>query len=299
MEQIKLTDDLSISRIVHGMWRLTEWGMSSNEIIAFVEQCKAWGIDTFDHADIYGDYMCEEIFGNALGQNPSLNQSLKIVTKCGIKLVSKNRPEHYIQHYDTSYDHIIWSAENSLAKLKRDNIDLLLIHRPDPFINNEEVARAFDKLKSDGKVKNFGVSNFTPSQFKALQAHLDFPLATNQVEVSVAQHKEFENGTLDLCQEIGLHPMAWSPLGGGAIFTAETHRFLTIRNVMHKIAKQLDVSKDQVLYAWILNHAAGIIPIVGSGKIDRVKSAVDALDINLSRQQWFELWVASQGKNVP
>lgn len=299
MGQVQISDNLSISRIVHGMWRLTEWGLAQNELIKFVEECQALGIDTFDHADIYGDYLVEEEFGKALGSVPSLNKQLKIVTKCGIQLLSGNRPSTYIKHYNTSYDHIIWSAENSLEKLKRENIDLLLIHRPDPFNDPSEIARAFTDLKQSGKVSEFGVSNYLPGQFDSLQAHLDFPLVTNQVEISVTALQEFDNGTIDLCQEIGISPMAWSPLSGGSLFKGETHRFLTIRNVLHKISDEYGVSIDQIMYAWLLNHPANIIPIVGSGKIERVKTAVDAFDIDLTRQQWFELWVASKGENVP
>lgn len=299
MKQIKLSDQVSLSNIVHGIWRLTEWHMSDQEIIKLVEDCLSMGIDTFDHADLYGDYMCEELFGKAMAQRPGVNKSIKIVTKCGIKLLSKNRPNHYIKHYDTSYDHIIWSAENSLKKLHRDNIDVMLIHRPDPLINPEEVAKAFTELRQAGKVKEFGVSNFSASQFNALQSYLDFPLVTNQIELSVAALHEFDHGTVDHCQEHRIHPMAWSPLAGGAIFSAETHRFLTIRNVLHKIGKKHGVSIDQVMYAWLLAHPVGIIPIVGSGKIERIKSAVDALKIQLTRQEWFELWVSSKGENVP
>lgn len=299
MNQIELSNEVSISRIVHGMWRLPEWNMTSNKVRTFVEGCLSLGVDTFDHADIYGDYMVEQLFGEALGQAPALNQKIKIITKCGIKLLSKNRPGHYIQHYDTNFDHIIWSAENSLKKLKRDNIDVLLIHRPDPLNNPYEIARAFSKLKEEGKVKEFGVSNYLPGQLDALQAHLDFQLVTNQVEISVASLQEFDNGTIDLCQEIGIPPMAWSPLSGGSIFNGDTHRLLTLRNVLHKISDQHGASIDQIMYAWLLKHPASIIPIVGSGKLERVQAAVNALNIELTQQQWFELWVASKGQNVP
>jgi predicted oxidoreductase len=299
MKQIQLNKEVNISNVVHGVWRLSEWGLNDAQIIQLVEQCRELGIDTFDHADIYGNYMCEELFGNALKQAPELNKSIKVVSKCGIKLLSSNRPSHYIKHYDTSYEHIIWSADNSLKKLQRDNLDVLLLHRPDPFINPEEVARAFDQLKAQGKVKAFGVSNFLPSQFNALQSYLDFKLVTNQIEISVAALHEFDNGTIDHCQEHRIHPMAWSPLAGGAIFTAETHRFLTIRNVLHKIGKQYDASIDQIMYAWLLAHPVGIVPIIGSGKIERIKAAVEAQHITLTRQQWFELWTASKGQTVP
>jgi predicted oxidoreductase len=299
MKRIKLSDKTDISQIVHGMWRLTEWNFNKEQTVGFVEQCLDMGIDTFDHADIYGNYTCEALFGSALATSPSLNQKLKIVTKCGIKLLSENRPAHYVKHYDNSFDHIVWSAENSLKQLQRDSIDVLLIHRPDPFMNPNEVARAFTKLREEGKVKEFGVSNFLPSQFNMLQSYLDFSLVTNQVEISVAALQEFENGVIDQCLEKRISPMAWSPLAGGAVFTAETHRFLTLKNVLHKIAKNMDVSVDQVMYAWLLAHPANIVPIVGTGKIERVRKAVDSLNLKLSTQQWYEIWVASQGKNVP
>lgn len=299
MKQIKLTDDFSISPLVQGVWRLTEWNYSATELAQWVEECLSLGIDTFDHADIYGDYQCEELFGKALSQHPELNKQLKIVTKCGIKLISSNRPKHYIKHYDTSAEHIISSAEKSLKNLHREQIDLLLLHRPDPLINPHEVAEAFDHLKQQGKVKAFGVSNFSPTQYKALQAHLDMSLVTNQIEISVAALEQFENGTIDHCQEIGLKPMAWSPLAGGAVFKAETHRFLTLKNVLHKLSKNLEAPIDQIMYAWLLNHPVGIIPVLGTGKMERIKGAITALDLKLNRQQWFEIWVASKGESVP
>ncbi len=299
MKQIQLSENLSVSRMVHGMWRLMEWGLSDSQLVKFVEECQELGIDTFDHADIYGDYLVEEAFGKALNTSPELNRGIKIISKCGIKLLSSNRPDHYIKHYDTSYQHIIWSAENSLKKLKRENLDVLLIHRPDPLSDPSEISRAFSDLKDSGKVSEFGVSNYLPGQFDNLQAHLDFPLVTNQVEISVAALQEFDNGTIDLCQEIGIPPMAWSPLTGGSVFNGETHRFLTLRNVLHKIGDEHGATIDQIMYAWLLKHPANIIPIVGSGKLERVKTAVNTLDIELTRQQWFELWVASKGENVP
>ncbi|KYG75847.1 MULTISPECIES: aldo/keto reductase [Roseivirga] len=297
MEQIKLNNELSISRLVQGVWRLADWDYSKKLVEELVEGCLELGIDTFDHADIYGDYACEELFGKALPS--SLKQKLKIVTKCGIKLVSDKRPDHYVKHYDTSFEHIVWSAENSLKAMGIEAIDVLLIHRPDPFINPNEVARAFSQLKAQGKVKHFGVSNFLPSQFKALQAALDFKLVTNQIEISAIALHEFDNGSIDLCQELNMHPMAWSPLGGGSIFNAQTHRMMTLKNVLHKIGDNHGATIDQVMYAWLLAHPAGIIPVIGSGKLARIKAAADAVEIKLSRQEWFEIWVASKGQSVP
>ncbi len=299
MERIKLSENLDISRIIHGVMRLSSWNMNDKEIIGFVEECLELGIDSFDHADIYGGYTCEEIFGQALSQVPKLNNSLKIITKCGIQLVTENRPSTYIKHYNTTYNHIVSSTERSLKNLRRERIDLLLIHRPDPLMDPEEIAKAFDQLKSAGKVLEFGVSNFLPGQFDNLQSYLDVKLVTNQIEVSVAAIDSFHNGTIDHCQKHRIKPLVWSPLAGGAVFSAETQRFLTLKNVLHRIAKSHDTSIDQIMYQWLLTHPVTLAPIVGSGKIERLKAAVNAMSIELTRQQWFEIWVATTGSNVP
>ncbi len=256
------------------------------------------GVDTFDHADIYGNYQCEALFGAVMAQNPGLNKALKIVTKFGIRLLSDARPAHYIKHYDTSSKHIISSVESSLQNLNREQIDLLLIHRPDPLMNPEEVAQAFENLRKGGKVKEFGVSNFLPHQFDMLQSYLDFRLVTNQVEISAVALNNFDNGVLDHCIQHKIPPMAWSPLAGGSIFSAETQRYLTVKNVLHRLAKSHETSVDQVMYQWLLMHPANIIPVVGSGQIKRIESAVNSMNVSLTRQQWFEIWVASVGKNV-
>jgi len=299
MKKLQLNEEVNISRLVQGVWRLADWNYQKAEIEGLIEACLELGIDTFDHADIYGNYSCEEMFGHAIKHRTDLKEKIKIITKCGIKLISDKRPDHYVKHYDTSFEHIVWSAENSLKMLGVDVLDVLLIHRPDPFINTHEVARAFSKLKEQGKVKAFGVSNFLPSQFKALQAAMDFPLVTNQIEISAVALHEFANGSIDLCQELGIPPMAWSPLAGGGIFNAQTHRMMTLKNVLHKIGDNHGATIDQVMYAWLLSHPAGIVPVIGSGKIDRIRAAIDAQQIHLSRQEWFEIWVASKGESVP
>lgn len=299
MEKVRLTENLEFSRIVHGYWRLAEWNMKAEETLALLEKCIEMGITTIDHADIYGDYTCESLFGKVLALKPELRERIQIVTKCGIKLISKNRPDHKVKHYDTSRDHIIKSVENSLKNLHTDHIDLLLIHRPDPFMNPEEVADAFSKLKEEGKVLNFGVSNFRPSQFNMLSSYLDFPLVTNQVEISVMYLNSFIDGTIDQCVERGIAPMAWSPLAGGKIFSSNDEKAARLRDTLGKIAGELNVqSIDTLMYAWLLNHPAKIIPIIGSGKIDRIKAAVEAEKIKLTRQQWFEIWESSTGREV-
>ncbi|MGD6777176.1 aldo/keto reductase [Sutcliffiella horikoshii] len=299
MERIQLAEDVSLSRIVHGMWRLSDWGYSQEEVVEFIEKCLDLGVTSFDHADIYGNYTVEEQFGQALELKPSLRDKIEIVTKCGIKLISSNRPEHKIKYYDTSKEHIIRSVEKSLKNFRTDYIDILLIHRPDPMMDPSEVAEAFTQLKEQGKVKRFGVSNFAPSQYKLLNSYLDEPLVTNQIEISATHLEHFDKGTIEQCQMDRISPMAWSPLGGGSIFTSTEEKVNRVRNTLEKIQGEIGAeSMDQVLYAWLLTHPSKILPIVGSGKIERVKSAVSSLDIKLDSQQWFEILEASKGKEV-
>ncbi len=299
MERITLANDLHVSRIIHGMWRLAEWNMSDGELLAFVEACVDMGITTFDHADIYGSYTCESLFGKALAQKPSLRAKLQLVTKCGIKLVSPNRPAHKLKSYDTSKAHIVASVENSLKQLRTDYVDLLLIHRPDPLMDPTEVADAFTELHRAGKVRHFGVSNFTPSQYEMLQSYLSLPLVTNQVELSAVHLDKFRDGTIEHCLTRRIPPMAWSPLGGGTIFRSEEERFVRLRRTLAEIAAEIGAASiEQVMYAWLLMHPAKIMPIAGSGKLERVKMAVEALPLRMSREQWFAVWQSSMGREV-
>jgi len=299
MQRVEITEDLSFSRIIHGLWRLSDWDMSTEEVVHLIEDCIMSGITTFDHADIYGNYTCEKKFGDALALKPELRKQLEIVTKCGIKLVSEKRPEHHIKSYDTSKEHILWSVNQSLKNLQTDYIDVLLIHRPDPFMDPAQVAEAFTQLKIEGKVRYFGVSNFNRSQFKMLQSYLDFPLITNQIELSAMHLENFENGTLDFCMEERIAPMAWSPLAGGAIFTSQDDKAIRLKQTLEKIANEVGAKGiEEVLYAWLLIHPANIMPIVGSGKIDRINSAVRALNLNLTKEQWFEILQVSMGHEV-
>lgn len=300
MERIQMAQNLEFSRIIQGLWRLAEWNMTEQELLSFIESCLEMDITTFDHADIYGDYTCEALFGKALQLKPSLRDNMQIVTKCGIALQSPKFPERYIGHYNTSTDHIIKSAEQSLQNLNTDYIDVLLIHRPDSFMNPAEVAEAFSRLKQEGKVRHFGVSNFLPSQFNMLSSYLDFPLITNQIEVSVMQLEHFEKGTIDQCQENRISPMVWSPLTGGEIFKGESERTLRLRHTLEKIATDFDIDGiDSIMYAWLLAHPANMLPIVGSGKLERVKTAGEATKLKLDRQQWFTIFESSNGHPVP
>lgn len=288
------------SRIALGVWRLAEWGMRPAEIRSLLHHCLELGVTTIDHADIYGDYTCEPLFGDALADEPSLRERLQLVTKCGIKLVSRNRPEHGSHSYDTGRAHIVASVENSLRQLRTDRIDLLLIHRPDPLMDADEVAEAFLALHQAGKVLHVGVSNFTPAQFELLASRLPIPLVTNQVEFSVVHMDPIYDGTFDQLQRLRVAPMAWSPLGGGTLFRDDTPAAERLRAGLHAVGEQLGGAMlDQVALAWILRHPARVVPVLGTGKRERVAAAAAAAQLPLSREQWFAIWGASTGTEVP
>lgn len=300
MERVKISEDLSISRIIHGYWRLNDWDLSKEEVLSLIKKDIESGITTFDHADIYGGYTVEKQFGDIIAMDPRIRDKIEIITKCGIQLIADNRPNNWINHYDTSKKHIIESVKKSLRNFKTDYIDILLIHRPDPFMNPEEVAEAFSELKRGGKVREFGVSNFLPSQVNMLQSYLDFPIVINQVEISTLQVEQFYNGTIENCFEKKITPLAWSPLAGGEIFKGNSEKVLRVRRTLNKIAREHNIDGiDVVMYAWLLMHPAKIVPIVGSSKWNRIKAAIYAMNIKLSRQEWFEILEAANGNMIP
>ncbi|MEZ2574109.1 aldo/keto reductase [Buttiauxella ferragutiae] len=284
------------SRLVMGYWRLMEWNMSARQLASFIEEHVDLGITTADHADIYGGYQCEAAFGDAMRLVPHLRQKMEIVTKCGIATTAN--PGHALGHYITDKSHIISSADSSLQKLATDYLDLLLIHRPDPLMDADEVAEAFTSLHQSGKVRHFGVSNFTPAQFSLLQSRLPFTLATNQVEISPVHQPTILDGTLDQCQQLRIHPMAWSCLGGGSLFNDET--FQPLRDELRAVGDELGAETiEQVVYAWVMRLPAKPLPIIGSGKIERARSAIHSLSLDMNRQQWFRIRKAALGYDVP
>lgn len=289
-------DGLALSRIVAGMWRMNEWKMTPQQRLSFIEQCLEMGVTSFDHADIYGGYGVEAVFGEALALQPSLRARMQLVSKCGIKLVTAARPEHTIQHYDTSASHIIASAENSLRQLGTDHLDLLLIHRPDPLMQFDEIADAFRRLRQDGKVLHFGVSNFSRHQFESLNRRI--ALATNQVEFSPLCVTPMFDETFDGLQDVGVSPMIWSPLAGGRLFSKDDAAGVRVSAVIQKIADELRRPFGSVVFAWIMQLPSRPIPLTGSGRIEAVAEAVEATQFSLSRGQWFEILRAARGHEV-
>lgn len=283
---------LKLSPIVLGKWHIHE--LTKNELENLINAALESGINSFDHADIYGGYTCEEAFGYWLGNNSSYRDKIRLISKCGIRLVAEQRPDHRVKHYDTSEAHIIASAEQSLKNLQTDHLDMLLIHRPDPLMNPEEISSAFSKLKVAGKVLNFGVSNFTTSQISLLLTYADEPIVTNQIEISVFKSESMFDGTLDYLMEKSINPMAWSPVGG------RKNIELALKNKeVTAMATKYGVDTGNLLLAWLLKHPAGIVPVIGTMNPGRVRSSVKALEVNIDRQDWFHLLKVIRTYDVP
>ena len=286
-----------LSAIVAGVWRLTAWQMDRAARIRWIEECVALGITSFDHADIYGDYQVEALFGEALAAVPGLRDRLQLISKCGIRLVSSHRPGHTINSYDASATHIVASVDRSLRALRTDRLDLLLIHRPDFLMDPEALAACFDALRVAGKVRHFGVSNHSPSQLALL--HRRVPLCTNQIEFSPLHLAPLSDGTLDQCVDLELRPMIWSPLAGGRLLTSDDARTARVRAVLEALAREHEVSVPTIAYAWLLRHPSRPVPVTGTGRVEGLREAVAALGVTLSAESWYRVWEASAGHPVP
>ena len=285
-----------LSPTVAGMMRLPSWGLSTEGLVQWLENAIALGITSFDHADIYGGYSVEALFGRALAAVPGLRQRMQIVSKCGIKVVAAARPAHRINSYDSSRAHVMASVDASLRALRTDRIDLLLMHRPDLLMHPDELADTFSALQAAGKVLHFGVSNHTPGQ--VLMLHRRHPLVAHQVEFSPLQMTALSDGTLEQCQDLGLAPMVWSPLGGGRLFSAQDAQALRVRTVLAELAAQHGVSMATLAYAWLLRHPARPVPVTGSGRLQALQEAVAAQALVLTAEDWYRVWQASIGHGV-
>ena len=288
----------SFSRLIQGYWRLGDWGMNAQARLTFLKQHIEMGITTVDNAAIYGN--SEVLLGEALTLEPSIRDQIQIVSKFGINGIASGPNEKRVSHYDSSKAAIITSTETSLQRLGVEQLDALLVHRHDFLMNADEVAEAFSELKQAGKVKHFGVSNFTPSQFDLLQSRLASPLITNQVELNPIHMDVVENGVLDQLQQYKITPMAWSCLAGGAIFNLQTEQAIRLRKCLGELAEEIGAtSLTQVIFAWVLKHPANAVALIGSGNITRVQDAVDALALTMNTEQWYRIFVASKGFPVP
>ncbi|MDP5085663.1 MAG: aldo/keto reductase [Yoonia sp.] len=296
MNRIKITNDLSFSRIVYGMWRLGDDSDTSvAHVQAKIEACLAQGITTMDQADIYGGYAAEEVLGNALKAAPALKDQIEIVTKCDIVAPVGRYANARVKYYDTSRAHILASVDHSLRLMNIDKIDTLLVHRPDPMMDHHETGAALDEVVAAGKVRSVGVSNFKLHDWTLLQSAMKTPLITNQIELSVTAHQGFTNGDVAYLQERNVPIMAWSPLGGGSMMTGTG----AVQDALAKVAAENGVDQSAVAVAWLLAHPANIMPVMGTNNINRIKALSDALKVKMDRQTWFELYTAALGKEVP
>ncbi len=295
VERVPLSDGVSLSRIVYGMWRLGEDpDTSDGHIRAKVEACLDQGITTIDHADIYGGYTIEALFGEAI-RGTDLRDRIEIVTKCGIIAPVGDYAEARLKHYDTSRRHVTASVERSLRLLGTDRIDLLRIHRPDPLMDFDETGRALDDLVASGKVRAVGVSNFRPWDSALLQSRMKTPLSVNQIELSLQAREAFTNGDLSEIRRAGMRAMAWSPLGGGSLMTGESD----LGQRLDQMASAFGLDRAAVTVAWLLAHPAGIMPVMGTNSLDRIRRLSQAISVTLTREDWFDLYSTAEGKEVP
>jgi predicted oxidoreductase len=295
-EACMMTPPTALSPIIAGLWRIRDWKLSVHERVRWIEQALELGISSFDHADIYGDYGAEALFGEALQAAPMLRQRMQLVTKCGIRLRSASRP-YRINHYDTSAAYVRAQVEQSLRNLHTEQLDLVLIHRPDYLMDAAALAETFKALTREGKVAHWGVSNHSASQFALLNRQ--HPLVTNQLELSPLRMDALDDGTLDQAQQLGLRPMVWSPLAGGRLFTGADEQAVRVRAEMQAIAERLGISLATLAYAWVLRHPSRPHPITGTGRIEGLREAVAARDVSLDAEDWYAIWTASKGHGVP
>ena len=295
MERVALSDKLEFSRLIYGMWRLAEDSdTSAKHVEAKIQACLDQGITTFDQADIYGGYTAETVLGAALKANRSLAKQMEIVTKCDILVDAGRHSGTRVKHYDTSREHIHASVDASLSEMGIEHIDLLLVHRPDPFMDHHVTGAALDELVASGKVGSIGVSNFRPWDWELLQSAMKNQLVTNQIEISLKEIAPFTNGDLAFHQRHGHRLMAWSPLGGGDLMGGNS----AVATVMDRLAAQTEVDRAAVAVAFLLAHPAGILPVLGTNNLSRIATISDALKVRLDRQDWFELYEAALGREV-
>lgn len=300
MQYVTLSDNgLKLSRLVAGVMKWGSWGKnySKNDMASYINELVEVGISSFDHADIYGGYTTEQSFGAAFKHTEIKRSNVQLITKCGIKNPSEERP-YNLKSYQTTANYISWSCEQSLKKLGTDYIDLFLIHRPSPLMHPEVIAEAFLKLKKEGKVLHFGVSNFTFSQHRMLSKYIT--LATNQIEISILERSSMLDGRLDLCLENKVKPMAWSPMGGIRLFEKSAdYEHVMMRSRLQSVCEKYNWTLDQLAIIFLLHHPSHILPVLGTTNIARMKRAIDLLDIQISDEQWFEIWTAATGEKVP
>ena len=294
MEKIYLSDSgPKVSPAVYGFYRWTGNYVKEDKMEKIVNLCLELGINTFDHGDTYGDYMCEEVFGNVLKGSEIKRESVVLFTKCGINLPHDTKPEYRVKHYDTSREHILNSLDNSLRKLRTDYIDVFLLNQLDPLSNLEETALTLEKLKDSGKIKNVGVVNFSVFQHQLLSSYLRIPIVTNHIELNLLNTSAFDNGQVDYIKQKYMRPLATSPLAQGKIANSNEKIPLRLRGKLEEFATKYNSHFESVAIAWLVK--LGALPLIGTTDEQRIRNIAEAFKINLDRQDWYELYAVSRG----
>ncbi len=286
----------TLSSIVAGTMNWGEWGKNLTivQMSNLIHQCVDCGIDSFDHADIYGGYTTEAAFGEALLQSGVSRKSIKIISKCGIGHLSGTRG-YRVKHYNYSGDYILWSVEESLRNLRTDYLDVLLLHRPSPLMDPLEIAQAVSRLKHQGKILEFGVSNFTPIQSDLISKWTE--VCYNQISFSATSPEAMTDGTLDHMRLHDIRPMAWSPLG--SVFRVQDEKSQRLALLLEQLSQKYGQSASQILISWIMMHPARIIPVIGSADPDRIRDLASAGSLKLEIEDWFSIWEQSRGAKIP
>ncbi|WP_125718012.1 aldo/keto reductase [Flavobacterium ustbae] len=286
-----------LSPIISGTmnWGVWDKNLTTKEMENMIQVSIENKITTFDHADIYGDYTTEADFGKAFHSSKIDREKLQLITKCGIQLIADKRPENKVKHYDYSKDYIIKSVEKSLKNLKTDYVDVFLLHRPSPLMQADEIAEAVEKLKGEGKIIDFGLSNFTSSQTDLIRSKTE--VSYNQVQFSATHYEPMLDGSLDYMQTHGIRPLSWNPLG--TVFREDTKKTRRLKKLFSELVEKYHLGSDTLLLAWILKHPAKIIPIAGTVNIARIQSLMKAVELDMDTQDWFAIWTESMGDDVP
>ncbi len=274
-------------------WGVWDKNLSVKEMNYLINICLENKITSFDHADIYGGYTTEEEFGIAFSESKIERGNIQLISKCGIQMVSENRKSK-IKHYNYSKEHIIWSAENSLKNLQTDYLDVFLLHRPSPLMESDEIAEAVLKLKSDGKILDFGLSNFTSSQTDLIRKNSD--VSYNQIQFSATQLEPMLDGSLDYMQLHNIQPMSWKPLG--TVFKEDSEKTRRLKKLFAQLVTKYGVGSDTLLLAWIIRHPSKVLPVAGTVNIARIQQLMKATTIELSLEDWFAIWTESMGNKV-
>jgi len=295
MEKIYLSDSgPKVSPAVYGFYRWNGSYVNEDKMEKIMNLCLELDINTFDHGDTYGDYTCEEIFGNVFKRSGIKRESIVLFTKCGINVPHPARPEYRVKHYDTSREHITNSIENSLRNLRTDYIDVFLLNQLDPLSNLEETALTLEKLKDSGKIKNVGVVNFSVFQHQLLSSYLRIPIVTNHIELNLLNTSAFDNGQVDYIKQKYMRPLATSPLAEGKIANSNEKIPLRIRGKLEEFAGKYNSHFESVAIAWLVK--LGALPLIGTTDELRIRNIAEAFKINLDRQDWYELYAVSRGE---